>query len=174
MYNIDGLKQIKFYSDNLNKNYKNNLNIINNHFTKCNNLIKKKIIIDIHKKDKKDIVENTLKTILNVNKDLKKNQMKGGSNNKNIKITGNIHNLNTIQKNMINNIMLDGKISGGGIDKSSIFKNITKNFINQYLNNPTNQINTKNHQTRIYIITIVVISIFIILFTSIICYCFFM
>ena len=103
--------------------------------------------------------------------------MKGGSNNnnKNITIRGDIDKLNSIQKNMINNIMINNKMSGGTIDKTEVFKNITKNIFSKYLNNPTNYINIKNYKTRIYIIASVVILFIIILFICMIyfiCYCF--
>ena len=132
-----------------------------------------KLFITIHKKDKNELVKNTLKSMLKVNKKLK--NMKGGSNNTNITIKGNIDNLNSIQRNMINNIMTNNKMSGGSIDKTQVFKNITKNIVNAYLTNPSNYININNHKTRIYIIASVVIIFIIILFISIIyliCYCF--
>ena len=164
MYDIDGLRQLKFYSDVLNKRCIKNVNIINNTLKKCNDLIKKRIIVSIEKCNKKELVNNTLKNILYVNK--KNNKILGGSNNKNIKITGDISKLNNFQKNILNKILINNKQTGGNSKNSKIFEKLNNNLKKIFLNNNNN--NSKN--LKVYIVTITIIVFLIILFISLIYY----
>ena len=68
MYDLEGLKKTNYYIDKLHEKYNKDREILNKHLFKCNDLIKKKILVDIHKTPKKSIIQSTINTMYNVKK----------------------------------------------------------------------------------------------------------
>ena len=174
MYDIEGLKKTNYYVHKLHEKYNKDRDILNKHLFKCNDLIKKKIMIDIHKTPKKSIIESTIHTMYNVKKT---KSFKGGNNNNYIKITGGSFNdLHPVQKNILNNISSQNMFRGGGnnnIDSlKKKFKNIGNNFFDEYYDHPSNKKYKNIYSTRLFIIVTCLILVFTAIMIGILYYCF--
>ena len=175
MYDLEGLKKTNYYIDKLHEKYNKDRETLNNHLFKCNDLIKKKIMVDIHKTPKKSIIQSTINTMYNV----KKNKVfKGGSNNNFIKIKGGSFNdLHPVQKNILNNISGQSIFTGGGgnnnIDSlKKKFENIGNNFFDEYYDHPSNTKYKNIYSTRLFIIVTCLILFFTGIIIGILYYCF--